>query len=150
MSNKTLVPAIRYTAGHEVYYVCTLTFAEAVRRFVPETGPRADFQDDGHPKREAGLPTPVVATCDGTPFFTPLHAVDDGPAAQLLDGSVGVLTFDGLDQLSAICGNGSVKLINRAIRTDWRARRNEICVIIVKRHGSLQAQSRDCQTASFA
>jgi hypothetical protein len=139
MSNKTLIPAIRCTSDEQVHYVCTLTFAEAARRFLAETGPRDDLEQESFADAKAavGPPMPVVATCDGTPFFTPVYAVDDGPAAQILDGSLGVLTFDGLDRLNAICGIGSVKLINRAIRVDWQARRNEVCVIIVKKHSSL-------------
>jgi hypothetical protein len=134
MSNKTLIPAFQCAAGEDKYYVCKLTFAEVARRV--GSGNISHHETCPEMRSVFHLLAPIVATCDGSPLFTPMVIDDSADRAKALGACFGVLTLDGADGLTAVQGESVLSEIVDRLRRDRLAAGNHVCVIIIRKRTS--------------
>lgn len=148
MANKTLIPAFRCVTGGENYYVCKLTFAEAVRRIGVESNVDNEAPLDAQLRRTTDLLPPIVAVCDGHPLFTPFQSDSDAPVSPVAGARLGLLTIAGIDGLTAIHGADSIKTIDTTLRKNRDRRGDSVCVIIVKKDGDVSRRAATAAEAS--
>jgi DNA sulfur modification protein DndB len=144
----TYFPCVKGTMGDWTYYVTVMGVAELVRyvHFAEEVCPNTDL--DGMIQREVSnrskdiadylrtndqrfFGSLIVAAYDGQPRFLPI-AFGDAPLMQQMQGSVGVLQFDGTEQYYALDGQHRLAAFKTELtREPQRYQLDQISMIVI-------------------
>jgi DNA sulfur modification protein DndB len=148
MSNKTLMPAFRCSAGDSRYYIVRMKYAEIARegQFPYELGGNQELGmliQRGISNRTKGITEYllnskhhflgglVVAAWGGEPQYTPLQMEDPEGLLTGLDREFGVLTFDGTQQYFVLDGQHRLRAIKDALKQNPDLGKEDICILIV-------------------
>ncbi|WCO66238.1 DNA sulfur modification protein DndB [Iamia majanohamensis] len=159
MSNKTLIPAFRASAGDWQYFLCMMKYAEVARSvgFAYELGGNQDLGtmiQRGITERTTEirdyllnnehhfLGSLVVAAFGGHAEYVPVEMADAEGLLSGVDREFGVLTFDGSHQFFALDGQHRLRAIKDAIKKDPHLGDDDIGVIVVPHFDDVKGRQR--------
>lgn len=159
MANKAFIPAFKAKVGDWNYYICVMKYAQAAREisFAHELGGNTDLNDliqRGISARTEDivqyllnsshrfLGSLIVAAWGGDPHYLELSMEDSEGYLKGLDNGFGVLTLDGSQQYFALDGQHRLKAIKDAIKKNPALGNEDICVLMVAHHDTVQGRER--------